>query len=95
MIRTFGSVLIAAMLLVTPAVAQQRAPAAPAAQTELLDLNSATQEQLEALPGIGPVRARAIIAGRPYRAKNELVQRSIIPQGVYDNIQARIIARQR
>lgn len=96
MIRTFGSALLAMTLLAAPALAQQRAPApaAPAAQSELIDINTATTEQLQVLPGIGPARARDIIAGRPYRGKDELVRRSIIPQSVYDGIQARIIARQ-
>lgn len=94
MIRTLASAVLAATLLAAPAAAQQRAPA-PAAQADLIDINSATSEQLQVLPGIGPARARDIIAGRPYRGKDELVRRSIIPQSVYDGIQARIIARQR
>jgi competence protein ComEA len=93
-IRTLAGTLLAVALLASPVVAQQRAPAPAAAQSDLIDINSATADQLQVLPGIGPARARDIIAGRPYRGKDELVRRSIIPQGVYDNIQARIIARQ-
>lgn len=78
-------------------------PAAPAAApapaatpaAALIDINSATEAELRVLNGIGEARARAIIAGRPYRGKDELVRKNIIPQGVYDGIQARIIARQR
>ncbi len=71
------------------------APAAPAAAAALIDINSASEAELRVLPGIGEARARAIIAGRPYRGKDELTRKNIIPQNVYDGIQARIIARQR
>jgi DNA uptake protein ComE-like DNA-binding protein len=80
----------------TPAPAATTPPPAtttPAAA--LIDINSATEAELRVLPGIGEARAKAIIAGRPYRGKDELVRKNIIPQGVYDGIQARIIARQR
>lgn len=69
------------------------APTAPSAV--LIDINSASRAELMTLPGIGEARADAIIRGRPYRGKDELPRKNIIPQGVYDNIQARIIARQR
>ena len=52
------------------------------------------REQLETLRGVGPVRAEAIIKGRPYRGKDELVRKNILPQGVYDDIKDRVIARQ-
>ncbi|MDP3546104.1 MAG: helix-hairpin-helix domain-containing protein [Phreatobacter sp.] len=77
-----------------PPAATAPAPAATPAAA-LIDINSATEAELRVLPGIGEVRARAIIGGRPYRGKDELVRKNIIPQGVYDGIQARIIARQR
>lgn len=72
------------------------APAAtPAAKTELLDINTATAAQLEALHGIGKVRAEAIVKGRPYKGKDELVQKKIIPENVYADIKDKIIARQK
>ena len=70
---------------------------APAAQAEavLLDINSASEGQLDALPGIGPARAKAIISGRPYNGKDDLVNRKIIPANVYNGIKDKIIARQK
>lgn len=71
------------------------APAAAPAKPALLDLNSASEADLQALKGIGDVRAKAIIAGRPYKGKDDLVQKKIIPQAVYDGIKDQIIAKQK
>jgi DNA uptake protein ComE-like DNA-binding protein len=60
-----------------------------------LDINSATEEELAALQGIGEQRAKAIIRGRPWGAKDELVDRGVLPEVTYDNIKGEIIARQR
>jgi DNA uptake protein ComE-like DNA-binding protein len=70
-------------------------PAATPAQATLIDINSAPREQLDALPQIGAARAEAIVKGRPYRAKNELVDKKIIPQNAYDAIKDKIVARQK
>ncbi|NEU10771.1 helix-hairpin-helix domain-containing protein [Methylobacterium sp. BTF04] len=86
-----------------PSVMPPKAPAAAAKPAEkaatekatLLDLNSATPAELDALPGIGAARSAAIVKGRPYRGKDELVSKKIIPQGVYDGIKDKIIAKQK
>jgi competence protein ComEA len=57
-----------------------------------LDINAATKDQLDALPGIGSAYSQKIIDGRPYHAKNDLVRRNIIPQPAYDKIKDQIIA---
>jgi DNA uptake protein ComE-like DNA-binding protein len=79
------------------APAPKAAPAAmaPAAKTDLLDINSASADDLDALPGIGKAYSAAIIKGRPYKGKDELVQKNIVPQKTYDGIKDKIIAKQK
>jgi|SwirhisoilCB1_FD_contig_121_25843_length_468_multi_2_in_0_out_0_1 competence protein ComEA len=64
-------------------------------QSSIIDINTATKEQLDALPQIGSARADAIIKGRPYKAKNELVDKKIIPSNAYNAIKDKIVARQK
>jgi competence protein ComEA len=76
-----------------PADTKAATPAAPA-KSDPMDINSASEKELATLKGIGEVRAKAIVKGRPYKGKDDLVQKKIIPQNVYDDIKDQIIAKQ-
>jgi len=80
----------------TKADAGTKSPATTGSQPSggLVDINSASAEELDRLPGVGPARVKAIIANRPYNGKDDLTQRKIIPPNVYGQIKDKIIARQ-
>lgn len=77
-----------------PAPAAKAAPAADKKADALMDINSASEKDLATLPGIGEARAKAIVKGRPYKGKNELKDKKIVPDNVYDQIKDKIIAKQ-
>jgi DNA uptake protein ComE-like DNA-binding protein len=89
-----GSVLLFAIPLLPLAVTDS-SPAQAAEQADLLDINTATADQLKALPGIGEAYAEKIIKGRPYQRKDELVQKQILPRAKYEGIKYKIIAKQK
>jgi competence protein ComEA len=58
----------------------------------LVDINSASEQELRALPGVGAARAKAIVHGRPYRSKDELLDKRILPENVYNGVKDQIVA---
>ena len=92
------ALLLALFAFTAPSGAQttkDKTAAKPAAQkAALLDINSASKADLMALPGIGDAYSQKIIDGRPYKRKDELVAKKIVPQATYDKIKDQIVAKQ-
>jgi len=83
-----------ALLFTAPSVSWAKAAPAASKKAEKLDVNTASEDQLKALPGIGDAYAKKIVAGRPYKAKDELWEKKIIPKATYQKIRDQVVARQ-
>ena len=105
LIALFAALLLAGSLAAAPdayAQAKKDAPAAaaktdakkPEAKKALLDINTASADELKALPGIGEAYSKKIIENRPYQRKDQLVSKKIVPEATYNGIKDQIIAKQ-
>lgn len=93
MVATQGSTASAAQK--TAGTSQSLKTEKAAKSGELIDINSASKDELQTLPGIGEAYSQKIIDGRPYQSKNQLVSKKILPKATYDKIKDKIIAHQK
>ena len=84
-----------ALLFGAPSAFWVNTASAAGKKAEKLDINTASEDQLRALPGIGDAYAKKIVAGRPYKAKDELWEKKIIPKSTYQKIRNQVVAHQK